>query len=252
MTRKEQLLLVGFAAAICLGALALYFHNNSKPASAPSLGVVTPEKNTEPQSTAETLPVSPQPEAAPPPAEPAPVTISITGGVKTPGLYTLPEGSRVQDVVTAAGGPVDAAEMTDINLAAKLIDGTTLAIPVTKEPAIVEGKIVYRKGKSAAVVNLPEYTISGWQRPSPAAQAAPNAAAAPTAQAPAQTSNGLINLNTATQETLETLPGIGPKLAGQIMQYRASTPFTTVDDLANVQGIGDKRLEAIRPLVTVK
>ena len=59
-------------------------------------------------------------------------------------------------------------------------------------------------------------------------------------------------VNTASVAALETLPGIGPKLAGEIAAYRAHTPFTVVDDLLNVSGIGPKRLEAIRPLVTVQ
>ena len=76
---------------------------------------------------------------------------------------------------------------------------------------------------------------------------------APTAAAP--TGGGqkkLINLNTATQAELETLPGIGPVYAGNIIAHREANPFRTVEDVEQVPGIGPKRLEAIRPLVTVE
>lgn len=261
MTRKEQLLLLGVVAAICLGALALYFHDQSKPSSAVpahAVGVLQPhpkpEQIKEPDAPIPIPSPSPIPQTpAPAPTAPVNLAVSVTGGVRAPGLYTLPDGARVQDALTAAGGALDNADLSDINLAAKLIDATTLTIPVPAAAGMKDGRLVYRKTKAAAVVNLPEYTISGWKRPQQQ-QAAPDTASDASSGLPqgSPSATGPINLNTATQEALETLPGIGPKLARQIMQYRNQTPFTSIEDLSNVEGIGEKRLDAIRNLVTVK
>jgi competence protein ComEA len=83
--------------------------------------------------------------------------------------------------------------------------------------------------------------LSGWQSKTIPAESAN----------PQPPSAGRIDLNTATQEELESLPGIGPKLAEDILRYRTGKPFVRVDDLTEVSGIGEKRLNDIRPLVTV-
>ena len=72
------------------------------------------------------------------------------------------------------------------------------------------------------------------------------------AAAGAQEKGGLLDLNSASQDELETLPGIGPKLAAEIIAYRSRAPFASVDDLTNVSGIGPKKLEGVRNLVTVR
>jgi competence protein ComEA len=168
-------------------------------------------------------------------------------------MYKLKDGARVQDLLDAAHGVREDGDLSDINLAARVIDGTTLTVP-SRATASREGtKLRIRSGESAAALNLPEYTISGW-RPAevkPAGQTpateAPAHAGVPAAAAP----SGLIDLNTATQAALESLPGIGPKTAEKIIAYRTRVPFRSVDDLANVNGIGPKKLEAVRSLVTV-
>jgi len=104
---------------------------------------------------------------------------------------------------------------------------------------------VLRRGAPAQPLNPPQYTLSGWRPPAVRASAATPGAS--TASATTR-----INLNTATQEELETLPGIGPKLAERIMEFRKHTPFRSVNDLDFVSGIGPKRLEALRPEVTVE
>lgn len=195
---------------------------------------------------------APEPEPVPLPQD---VKVAVTGEVHRPGLYTLAGAARVHELLRAAGGATEEADLSDINLAAPLIDGTTLIIPPRRASGMVEGRLVARRIPGRVTANPPEYTISGWR---PRRDAPPATAPGADASAPSPTTDaaplddGLLDLNTATQDQLETLPGIGPKLAGEILRYREQARFSSVDDLANVSGIGPKRLEAIRPLVAVR
>jgi competence protein ComEA len=165
--------------------------------------------------------------------------------VRKPGVYTLDATSRIQDIIEKAGGASDDAALDELNLAAKLLDGTTLHVPVKPvwDPRSRQFVFTTPQGPS---YNPPQYTRSGWAD----AQSTANPTAAPTKSS--EKGAGLINLNTATQEQLESLPGVGPKLAQQIMAQRASTPFRTVDDLDKVPGFGPRRIDQIRGLVTVR
>jgi competence protein ComEA len=137
------------------------------------------------------------------------IFVHVAGSVKRPGLYELPEGSRVNDAVIAAGGAASGADLDALNLAAKVKDGDKVLVPA--------------KGAGGG------------------------------AQAPPDGSGGaLVNLNTATADQLETLPGIGPSTAQKIIAYRTDHGgFRTVDDLLNVPGIGPRKLDQIKPHVTV-
>jgi competence protein ComEA len=135
--------------------------------------------------------------------------------VQSPGVYELSEGDRVIDAIDAAGGPRRGAELDALNLAALLVDAQQVLVP--------------RHVESAPV-------------PASAAGTAPATG----------TGTTLININTATPEDLEVLPGIGEVLAAAIVSYREEHgPFTTVDALIDVSGIGEVTLEEIRELVTV-
>jgi competence protein ComEA len=136
------------------------------------------------------------------------IWVDVVGAVRRPGLYALPAGSRVAAAIERAGGVRPRAERAAVNLAAKVADGQQIVVPV-------------RGG-------------------APTAAAAPVAggAAAPTAP---------ISLSSATQEQLEQLDGIGPGLAGRIIQYRAAHGgFRSIDELQEVSGIGDKRFQALK------
>jgi len=139
------------------------------------------------------------------------VAVHVAGRVRHPGLVRLPAGSRVQDAITAAGGVTSGADLDAINLARKLTDGEQVLVPGPGDPA---------------------------PQPVPGAITAPGAPAAP------------LDLNTATVEQLDTLPGVGEVTAGRIVAYRSAHPFTTVDELLEVPGIGQRRFEQLKDLVT--
>jgi competence protein ComEA len=150
----------------------------------------------------------------PPPAPD--LIVDVEGAVERPGLYRVPAGSRVGDAIAAAGGfgvRVDAvAAAQALNLAAPLVDGDKVSVPAL--------------GDALAVP------------PGPSAASAPTAAA-------------LIDLNTADSVALETLPGIGPVTAGEIIAARATQPFVSVDDVLARGVVGPSTFEKIRLLVTV-
>lgn len=144
-------------------------------------------------------------------AEASVVVVHVVGAVARPGVYVLPTGSRVGAAVEAAGGLLDDAAPQGVNLARFVRDGEQLCVPTIGE------------------------------------------AAAPTAAAGASGApGGLVDINTADVALLDTLPGIGPATAERIVRDRAANgPFRTVDDLQRVTGIGPKKLEQLRDLVTV-
>jgi len=159
------------------------------------------------------------PIALQPPPEPPPLVVHVSGGVVQPGVYTLPAGSRLQQAVEAAGGLLPQADTQNINLAAPLQDGQKVAIPTLAPTATP-----FSRGPGATDILLPS---------------------------PVPTS-GLVNINTASQAELESLPGIGPVTAQKIIQYRQEHgPFQSIEDIMNVPGIGQKTFEAIKDLITV-
>jgi len=201
-------------------------------------------------------------EVAPPPLPPPPekIYVTILGAVRRTGQYSLSEGARISELITRAGGLLDHADISSLNLSAKLIDGTTLTIPEGAVATLDEGKLTVRGVASRVVWNPPQYARD-YRAPArePVASAASTEMVAhggdlaeDNRPSPATTrGSGLVNLNTATQAELETLPGIGPALAQRIIEYRTAIPFASVEDLDQVSGFGPKRMESLRPLVTV-
>ncbi len=182
--------------------------------------------------------------------EKKPLSVAAMGAVARPDLYRMPAGSRVQHLLDRAGGTVPESDLSDINLAARLVDGTTLTIPTRPGRGMHNGVLTVRRGAPAAQVNPPAYTRSGWRPGSvPAAQDSSRSVGEEGAGVGGE---GLIDLNLAPQEELETLPGIGPKTAEKIITYRGHTPFESVEELTQVSGIGEKKLEAVRRLVMVE
>jgi competence protein ComEA len=153
----------------------------------------------------------------------ASIVVYVSGWVHNPGVYDFRAGDRVVDAIRAAGGAKDGADLDSVNLAQLLTDG--------------EQVMIARKG---AATGFGGSTVSGGSGGTGSSGTGGGA------------SGGLVNLNTASLEELESLPGIGPSLGQRILDYRTQHgPFRSVDDLLNVSGIGDKRLADLKPLVTV-
>jgi competence protein ComEA len=137
--------------------------------------------------------------------------VHVAGAVRRPGLYRVPRGARVAVAVRRAGGPARGAQLAAVNLAARLQDGQQVVVP----------------GTGAA-----------------AGGGAPGASAAPGEGAK-------VSLGSATAEQIEELDGIGPTLAEKIVEYRTQHGgFRSLDQLRQVDGIGEKRLEALKKGLT--
>jgi competence protein ComEA len=144
------------------------------------------------------------------PAMAATVTVHVVGEVRRPGVYELAGSSRVRDAVDAAGGLLGAAEQAAVNLARTVVDGEQIVVP--------------RQGEAAP----------GGASGSGSTSSAP----------------GKVDLNTASAEQLDTLPGIGPATAAKIVADRAANgPFRSVDDLMRVSGIGPAKFDSLKDLV---
>lgn len=259
LTPKEQWLLLGVAVAVLVGSITLVYHNtrDSGDPDLPDLpvhGEFNPSPGTDGRQTApepilnisdraalsdkaaddEHVASNPQPEI---------IGVAVMGAVQRPGLYLAPEGLRLSELINLAGGVTETADLSDIRLTALAIDETTLTIPELRVMERGESHLVARRG-SAAVVNHPHYRK---QPTAPPVFHAPPPAPAAEAGADA---TGLLNINTATSEQLQQLPGIGAVYAARIIAERERRPFASVDELTRVSGIGEKRLESLRPHVT--
>jgi competence protein ComEA len=145
-------------------------------------------------------------------AEPTVMLVHVAGAVRAPGVIELQSGSRVVDAIDAAGGAVSEADLARLNLASPVTDGQQVYVPRAGEIVPVDA-------------------------PSPAG---------------VDPASSRVNLNTATADDLDALPGIGPATAQAILDWRVENgAFTTVDDLLEVRGIGEAKLADLRDLVTV-
>lgn len=170
-------------------------------------------------------------------AVPAEIIVSVVGMVHHPGVVTVPGTARVADAVNAAGGMLPEASPASVNLAAPLVDGQQIL--VGPDP-------------------LPELSTGGTSAGAPGGAAAATGSAgggkagAGGGEGGGGAGGGLVNINTASQAELETVTGIGPATAKKIVAHREQHgPFTSVDQLEEVPGIGPAKLEGMRAEVTV-
>jgi competence protein ComEA len=166
---------------------------------------------------------SARPRAAP---SPSGVVVYVAGEVTHPGVYHLGPGARVVDALERAGNAKPDADLISVNLAAPLRDGEEIAVGAKGE------RIVRAPRARARSTHAPRGTRRSRKR-----------ATAPSAP---------LDLNTADAQSLASLPGVGLGLAERIVQFRdANGPFDSVDELADVAGITDRRLEQLAPYLTV-
>jgi competence protein ComEA len=150
------------------------------------------------------------------------LVVSVVGQVNSPGLVTLPQGSRVFDAIDGAGGATPDANLAAINLARFVVDGEQIVVPAPGE----------------TVIEPPGQTGTAGGR----AGSGASGSGAP----------GLVNINTADAARLDDLPGVGPALAARIIAWRTDNgPFASVDELDEVSGIGPAIMAKLRDLVTV-
>ena len=175
------------------------------------------------------------PDGKPVALEPSPtkvlIEVQVLGGVVRPGVYPLPEGSRVQDAIAAAGGLLADVDPNSINLVAKVQDGQQLVLP----GGTAEGTTTTSGGPFSVIpTDSSPFTVIS----TPAGSTiTPN----------------LININTATLSDLESLPCIGPTTAQKIIDYRsAHGPFSSITDIMNVAGIGPATFDRLQGLISVQ
>lgn len=144
------------------------------------------------------------------------ITVYVSGEVNKPGLIQIDSNARVSDAITACGNFTPLADKNAINLAQKLSDGTHIQVPTIKNSA---------------------NTTSSTNNSS---------------NSPNDKSNDLVNINTATKEELDTLPGVGPATAEKILNYRQEHGnFQSIEDLKNVKGIGEAKFNKLQNKISI-
>jgi len=163
-----------------------------------------------------------------PPVDDGPVVVSVVGLVHKPGLVTLAAGARIADALEGAGGALDGADLVGLNLARRVTDGEQIIVGIAAPPG--------------------RPTTMG----SSVSDATPAAPPGVPPRDPGSAPPEAVDLNTATAELLDALPGVGPVTAAAIIAWRdANGRFTSVDQLGDVDGIGPARLDKLRDLVRI-
>lgn len=167
----------------------------------------------------------PQPTPTPLPTEtPSPVQVYVNGAVMQEAVYTLPSGSLVQDAIEAAGGFAPDANISVVNLAQPMFNGAQVYVPFNAENNATPTAVILTETQANKSLG--------------------NSAALP--------ADGLVNINIADAAQFETLPGIGPSTAVKIIAFRDENgPFTTIEEIMNVPGIGQGKFDQLRELITV-
>ena len=152
------------------------------------------------------------------------IMVDISGEIITPGVVKLPEGSRIIDAITAAGGKTEDADLSKVNLAYILDDGVQLYIPRYNEK--LEKEIV----QTEPGVGIIQEGINTTSK-----------------------KDSKVNINIANKEKLATLPGIGEGTAEKIIEYRSKTgKFKTIDEIKKIPGIGESKFKSLKDKITIK
>ena len=205
----DRNVIVGWAIAFFLGAavtaVGLTMTKRVQPAP---IVIVPPEPTAQPEPTATS----------------GPMRVYVNGAVAAPAVYELPQGSRVEQAIEAAGGFDAEANTAVVNLAQSLMDGAQIYVPLQEEMAAAPPVVTDSRTTSFNVLDDTAVTEAG----------------------------GLVNINTANSEELDTLPGIGPSTAQKILNYRDENGrFNSIEEIMNVSGIGEAKFNSIKELITV-
>ena len=208
LTQKQKIILSIIAILVAIGII--YFINNKNQTNNIELdeNILVSNQNTK-QMSQDTEKI---------------VIVHITGSVKNPGIVKLKEGSRIEDAIEAAGGLTENADISNVNLAYVLDDGTKIKIPNLDDEDIGDEDVV-SKDSGEGIIQEDEKT----------------------------TNTNIVNINKATENELSTLPGIGNSLATRIVEYRKQNGnFKTIEDIKNVSGIGESKFANIKDFISIK
>jgi competence protein ComEA len=178
---------------------------------------------------------------------PAPkrILVHIVGRVKKPGVFEMASGARLKDALHLAGGPLPNADLEAINLAEPVEDGQQYRVPARQEA------IASATRTAPQVLAAPPKMAS--RTPRSARTSTESSSRVPEPKAVISATPAPIDINRATLEELQNLPGVGPATAQKIIEYRDEIGgFKSVDDLDGVKGIGPKKLEKMRPFALVR
>jgi len=268
---RERLALIGIGVLLAFALGYAFVKGQRRPAPIVFENVGPAKSSSADKSTiiAQNTPASPAPDSN------AEIIVHAAGAVKKPGVVHLPAGARVDDAVKAAGGATANADLEAINLAAKLIDGTQVYIPRKGEATKTHGSS--RDSDTPAAHRAPASEIRGERDPvfkggtvappyqpvtttlpppdqvsitpdsSPTTDSSDQGKTSRQSRSKKEPPSEPVDLNTATSEDLQKIPGIGPVTAQRILDYRNEHgQFNSIDELTAVKGIGEKKLEAMR------
>lgn len=227
--RRQGLAVVVMVALVVCAALVLNKMSQPKPVVVLKAGDARGSGNESASNTGSVRKASTKSAVATEETKPAKqVFVHVAGAVVRPGVYQLKEGSRVIDGIAMAGGALPESDQDALNLAAPVLDGQKVYVPKKGQPAPAA-----QLGAGPAEVG--SYGVAGVE---------------PAAGSPAADK---INLNLATPEQLDTLPGVGPVTAGKIIEYRNKIgAFKRVDELKEIDGIGTKKFEQLKDKLCVR
>ena len=167
------------------------------------------------------------------------IVVHVSGAVNIEGIVELASGSRIANAIEKAGGIKENADMTDINLAYPLEDGMKIHIPTKEETEA-------NKNNENTPAESYVTAASGGVNSKEATNSTQSSSTS-------DTSSKKVNINTATQEELDTLPGIGPSIASKIIDYREQNgKFNSIEEIKEVSGIGEAKYEKIKDSITIK
>ncbi|RYG71734.1 hypothetical protein EON80_04850 [bacterium] len=200
----------------------------------------------------------------------AAIKVQIDGQVVQPGVYDLPAGARVQDALQKAGGALPGADLSGLNLAERALDGSKIAVPA-QSGGFPQPAPVATTAPPSPVIPTSAPPVSALVPPlvpplAPSSSPQVNPPAASSTSGDSESESGKtsdvylthlrqhpVNINIASASDLQTLPGVGPKMADRILAYRQqSGGFRSVQELDNIEGIGEKRMAQLRDFVVIQ